>query len=61
MQNNIFLKEKTTTISDAPPSSLMDPTTNPKVQTTKGEGVGAHSLARSTSRLKGRVGASGWD
>jgi len=39
----------------------MDSIANPKVKTTKGKGVGAHSLARNTSGLEGRVGASGWD
>jgi len=34
---------------------------NPKVKIIKGEGVGAHSLACSTSRVEGRVGALGWD
>jgi hypothetical protein len=46
---------------DAPPSSLMDSTTSPKMKTTKGEEVGACSLACNTSRLEGLVGASGWD
>jgi hypothetical protein len=46
---------------DAPPNSLMDSTMNPKVKTTEGKIVGVHSLARSTSRLEGPVGASGWD
>ncbi len=32
-----------------PPSSLTDSTVSPKVKTTKGEGVGVHSLVRSTS------------
>ncbi len=33
---------------------------SPKVKTTKGEGVRARSLVRSTSGVKGRVGALGW-
>ncbi len=45
---------------DAPLSSLIDSTMSPKVKTTKGEGVGAHSLVRSTSGVEGCVGASGW-
>jgi hypothetical protein len=45
---------------DAPPSSLMDSTTNPKAMTTKAEGVRAHFLARNTLRVEGRVGALGW-
>jgi hypothetical protein len=46
---------------DAPPSSLMDSTTNPKVNKAKGERVGARSLAHNTLRVEGRVGASGLD
>jgi len=45
---------------DTPPSSLMDSTTSPKLKTTKGEGVGARSLACNTSRVEGRVGAPRW-
>jgi hypothetical protein len=41
---------------DAPPNSLMDSIANPKVKTTKGKKVGAHSLAR-TLGLKRHVGA----
>jgi len=37
----------------------MDSTMSLKVKTTEGEGVGARSLARNTSGVKGRVGASG--
>ncbi len=47
--------------NDAPPSSLMDSTKNPKVKTTEEEGVGARSLARSTSGVEGCVGAPRWD
>ncbi len=36
------------TYYDAPPNSLMDSTANPKVKTTEGKRIGAHSLARST-------------
>jgi hypothetical protein len=32
-----------------------------KVKTTEEQGVGAHSLARNTSGVEGRVGASRWD
>ncbi len=46
---------------DAPPSSLMNSTTIPKVKTTEGERVGAHSVARNTSGVEGRVGVLGWD
>jgi hypothetical protein len=45
------------TCFDAPPSSLMDSTTNPKVKIVKGKGVGACSLAHRTSGVEGRVGA----
>jgi len=45
---------------DAPLNSLIDSTMSPKVKTTKGKGVGAHSLARTTLGVKGGVGASGW-
>jgi hypothetical protein len=48
-------------MSDAPPTSLMDSIASPKVKTMEGEGIGAHSLARNTSGVKGHVGASGWD
>jgi hypothetical protein len=48
-------------VYDIAPSSLMDLTANPRVKTTKGEGVGVRSLARSTSRVEGRVGTLGWD
>jgi hypothetical protein len=44
----------------APPNSLMDSTTNPKVKTTKGKGVGTHSLARKTLGVEGHVGTLGW-
>jgi len=39
----------------------MDSTASLKVKTTEGEGVGACSLARSTSTIEGRVAAPGWD
>jgi len=41
-------------------NSLMNSTTSPKMKTTKGEGVGAHSLTRSTLGVEGRVGTLGW-
>jgi hypothetical protein len=41
---------------DAPPSSLMDLAASPKKKTMEGKGIGTHSLARSTSRVKGRIG-----
>jgi len=46
---------------DAPPSSLMDSTMNPKVKTTKGKGVKTHFLACNTLGVEGHVGAPGWD
>jgi hypothetical protein len=45
---------------NAPPSSLKDSTTSPKMKTTEGEGVEAWSLAHSTSGVEGRVRAPGW-
>jgi hypothetical protein len=41
--------------NDAPPSSLMDSTTNPKMKTTEGEGVEARSLACNTSGYSGML------
>jgi hypothetical protein len=38
----------------------MDSTTNPKVKTSEGEGVGAHFIAHNTLRLEGHVGVLGW-
>ncbi len=38
---------------DAPPNSMMDSTASPKVKTMKGKGVGARSLAHSTSGVGG--------
>jgi len=51
----------TWTTFDAPPNSLMDSTASLKVKTTEGKGVGAHSLARNTLGVEGRVGTLGWD
>ncbi len=48
-------------MDDAPPSSLMDSTMNPKVKTLEGEGVGARSIACSTSGVEGRAEALRWD
>jgi hypothetical protein len=59
--HSLPLFDRGRSLFDTPPSFLMDSTTNPKVKTTEGEGVGVCSLARSTSRVEGRVGASGWD
>jgi hypothetical protein len=38
----------------------MDPTTNPKMKTTKGEGVWVHSLVHNTLEVEGHAGALGW-
>jgi hypothetical protein len=46
---------------DALPSSLMDSTVSPKVKTTKGEKVGARSLAHNILRVEGHARALGWD
>jgi hypothetical protein len=43
-----------------PPNSLMDSTTCPKVKTTKGEKVVAHSLAFNTSGVEGHARAPEW-
>ncbi len=51
----------TLTSHDAPPSFLMDLVASPKLKTTEGEGVGARSLARNTSRVKGHGRAPGWN
>jgi len=42
---------------DAPPSSLMESTASPKMNTMEGEGIGAHSLACNTSGVEVCVGA----
>jgi len=39
----------------------MGSTMSSKVKTTKGEGVGVHSLARNTLGLEGRAEVLGWD
>jgi len=38
----------------------MDSIMSPKVKTTEGKRVGAHSMARNTLGVKGHVGALGW-
>jgi hypothetical protein len=43
--------------TDTPPNSLNGLIASPKVKTTEGKGVGACSLAHSTSGVEGRVGA----
>jgi len=45
-------------MNDAPPSSLMDSIMSPKVTIVVGEGIGARSLACSTSSVQGCVGDS---
>jgi hypothetical protein len=45
---------------NAPPSSLMDSTTSPKMKTLEGEGIGARSLAYNTSEVEGCAGTPGW-
>jgi hypothetical protein len=47
----ISLNPKKCAFIDAPPHSLKNSYVNPKVKTT--EGVGVHSLARSTSKVEG--------
>jgi hypothetical protein len=46
--------------NDAPRSTLMDSIVSLKVKKAKGKGVGARSLACSTSGVEGHVGASKW-
>jgi len=46
--------------SDAPPSSLMDSIESPKVKIVEGKGIGAHSLARNTSKVEGCFGILRW-
>ncbi len=49
----IQIEEKNTHgLGDAPPNSWIDSTTSPKVKTTKGQGVRACSLGRSTSGVE---------
>jgi hypothetical protein len=53
-----YNNERTT--YDAPPSSLIDSTVSPNMKIMEGEGVGACSLAHSTSGVKGHVRVMGW-
>jgi len=39
----------------------MDPTTNPKVKTMEGKGVGVRFLVCNTSGVEGHAKAPGWD
>jgi hypothetical protein len=55
-----FSKWEWNTKHDTPPNSLMESTTSPKVTTTKGKGVGAHSLTLNTSKVKEHVWVLGW-
>jgi hypothetical protein len=48
-------------VFDAPPNSLMDSTTSPKVKITEGKGVGTRFLAYSTLEVEGRARVPGWD
>ncbi len=45
------------TLFDTPPDSWMDSTASPKVKIAEGEGIGAHSLARSILGVEGCVEA----
>ncbi len=60
-ENLVSLNSNVEPKIDAPLSSLMDSTTNPRVKTTKGEGIGARSLAHNISRVEGCARAPGWD
>ncbi len=44
---------------DAPSNSLIDSIVSPKVKIMKGEGIGAHSLARNILGIEGCVRALG--
>ncbi len=57
---NLFLS-RTIKCTNAPPNSLMDLTTSPKVKTTEGKGIGARSPVHNTLGVKGRARALGWD
>jgi len=48
-------------VGDAPPTSLMDSTSSPKVKTTGREGVGVRSLAHNILGVEGCVRALRWD
>ncbi len=45
---------------DAPLNSSIDAIASPKVKTTEGQGVGAHSLAHDILGVEGRVRTLGW-
>jgi len=47
--------------NDAPPSSLMDSTVSPKVNTMEGERVGARSLTHNILGVEGHARVSRWD
>jgi len=55
------IKNEKVMVLNAPPSSLMDSITSPKVKITKGKGVGVCSLAHNTSGVEGHVGTPRWD
>jgi hypothetical protein len=59
--NNIKCLTMYNDLYDAPSTSLMNSMASLKMKTTKGEGVKARSLARSTLKVEGRVGALGRD
>ncbi len=48
-------------ITDTPPSSLMDSTMSPKVMRMEGKGIRVRSLTCSTSGEERHVEALGWD
>jgi hypothetical protein len=49
-----------TTLCNAPQSSLIDSTANPKVKTMEGERVRAHSLTHNTLGVEGCAGVLKW-
>jgi hypothetical protein len=56
----IIVSRSCNAINDAPSSSLMDSTMNPKVKTMEGEGVRVCSLARNTLGVEECARISGW-
>jgi hypothetical protein len=46
---------------DTPPNSSKDPKVCPKAKQQKNKRIGAHSLTHITLRVRGHVGALGWD
>ncbi len=58
--SKVYFDRKFNAKGDAPLSSMMESTTNPKVMKMEGEEIGACSLACNTSRVEGCARALGW-